>query len=58
MLKGKIEVKVPLDLARIVDTFLEVAKDDPSLPQFKDRDALTEYVVNCFLSQHRSIRDG
>jgi hypothetical protein len=35
-----------------VDTFVKLAKDDPGVPQFKNREALVEYAVNRFLEKH------
>jgi hypothetical protein len=46
------EVRVPSDLVNTVDTILKVAKDDPNLPQFKNRQAWVEYAVNRFLEKH------
>jgi len=42
----------PSDLTEKATQYLTAAKQDPSLPQFKDETELTEFAVQEFLSKH------
>ena len=50
--QAEYEVLLPSDLMNLVGDFLEEARHDPTLPQFKDRDALIDYAIPRFIEKH------